>query len=286
MPSSCPTKSLIFDSVRLFTPPPFSLVSIAVVVRLGSGGVMLLAQRLLVDLTDARFRDLLHEQDLVRYAVFRDYALVSIDLHMGLDIFFGRRRAGLRVWDHKCERTLSPFLVLDADYRDFRYAAMLRDDILELERGNPLAAGFDDVLDTIGDLYIAVGTDVSDVVGVQISAGPQLLGCLEVVEIALGQPWSSRDDLARSLAVASHFLHVGIDDTEIDQRNGEPRPGPNFHLCVGIARQMVAFKMRHREDGACLRHAVSRIDVDTSVQSLQGEGLGQGGTTYHHGQSR
>src|SRR5262249_40088894 len=173
-PSSCPTKSLIFDSVRLFTPPPFSLVSIAVVVRLGIGDVMLLAQRLLVDLTDARFRDLLHAQVLVWYAVFRYYASVSIDLYVGLVIFYASRSAGLRVWDHKCERTLSPLLVLDADYRDFRYAAMLRDDILELERGNPLAAGFDDVLDAIGDLNIAVGTDVSDVVGVQISTGPQL----------------------------------------------------------------------------------------------------------------
>src|SRR5262245_65633550 len=111
---------------------------------------MLLAQRLLVDLTDARFRDRLHEEDLVRYAVFRDYALVGIGLHMGLDIFFGRRSAGLRVWDHKCERTLSPFLVLDADYRDFRYAAMLRDDMLEPEGGKPIADGLNDVLAAMG----------------------------------------------------------------------------------------------------------------------------------------
>src|SRR5262245_66355303 len=98
-------------------------MSIAAVVPLGSGGVILLAQRLLVDLTDARFRDLLHEKDLVRYAVFRDYALVGIDLHMCLDIFFGRRSAGLRVWHHKCERTLCQFLVLDPDYRYYRYAS-------------------------------------------------------------------------------------------------------------------------------------------------------------------
>jgi hypothetical protein len=43
---------------------------------------------------------------------------------------------------------------------------VLRDDVLKLKRRNPLAAGLDDVLDAIGDLNVAVGTDVSDVVGV------------------------------------------------------------------------------------------------------------------------
>src|SRR5262249_59817339 len=88
------------------TPLPFCLMAIAAVVRLGSGGVILLAQRLLVDLTDAGFRQLLHEKDLVRYAVFRDYALVGIAPHMN-----GRRAAQQRdelAPDFKAERPVGP----------------------------------------------------------------------------------------------------------------------------------------------------------------------------------
>src|SRR5262249_28766870 len=136
--------------------------------------------------------------------------------------------------------------------------------------------------DAIRDLNIAVRADVPNVVGVQVSAGPQLLRCLRIVEIPLGQPWSPRDDLARGLTVAGHLLHVGIDNAEIDQRKGEAGPGAEFNLFLAPTRKLVAFEMRHREDGARLRHAVSGVDVDTSFQRLQSEGLRQGGAAYHH----
>ena len=72
----------------------------------------------------------------------------------------------------------------------------MHDDVLELERGNPFASGLDDVLDTVGDPQIAVRRNHADVVGVQVAAGPQLLGGVGVVEVAVGQPGRADDDFA------------------------------------------------------------------------------------------
>src|SRR5262249_15289750 len=113
--------------------------------------------------------------DLVGNAEFGDHPLIGINFHMRLDVVFGCRRTCFRVGDDERQRPLAPFLVLDADHRDVGYAAVLRDDVFELERGDPFPAGLNDVLDAISDLNIAVGTDVPDVVGVQVSTGPQLL---------------------------------------------------------------------------------------------------------------
>src|SRR5215472_3824548 len=94
---------------------------------------ILLAQRLLVDLSNARFRDLLHEENFVGYPVFRDHAPIGMELHMRLNVVFVGLGACLRIADDNRQRPLSPFLVSDANHRDFGYAAVLRDDVLEFE---------------------------------------------------------------------------------------------------------------------------------------------------------
>jgi hypothetical protein len=52
---------------------------------------------------------------------------------MRLDIVFVGLGACLRIVDDERQRPLSPFLILDANHRDFGYAAVLRDDVLEFE---------------------------------------------------------------------------------------------------------------------------------------------------------
>ena len=94
------------------------------------------------------------------------------------------------------ERSFAPSVVFDADHRAFPHSGAMHDDVLELERGDPFASGLDDVLDAIGDPQIAVGRNHSDIIGVQITAGPQLLGGVGTVEVAVGQPGRPHDDFA------------------------------------------------------------------------------------------
>ena len=56
-----------------------------------------------------------------------------------------------------------------------------QDDVLDVERRHPFAAGLHHVLDAVGDLEIALGVDHADVAGVQPAAAPQLPGALGLV---------------------------------------------------------------------------------------------------------
>src|SRR5262249_49993371 len=98
------------------------------------GGIaVLLPQRLLVDLSDTRFGELIHKKNSVGYGEFRDHALVRVDLGMRLDLVFGRLSARLCVADDDRQWAFSPFLVLDADHGHFGDGLVLRNEVLKLE---------------------------------------------------------------------------------------------------------------------------------------------------------
>src|SRR5262249_5623502 len=113
---------------------------------------VLLTQRLLVELTNARFSEGFDEDDLLRHAKFRDGPLVAVGHYLGLERLFGHRRFHLRIAYDQRKRTFSPACILDADHRALLYPDRMRDDILKLKRGDPFATGFNDVLDAVGDL--------------------------------------------------------------------------------------------------------------------------------------
>ena len=80
-----------------------------------------------------------------------------------------------RPLDHERERPLTPFVVLDADDGRLCNARALRDQVLNLQRRDPLPAGLDHVLDSVGDVHAAVRVDHGDITGVQVAPGPELL---------------------------------------------------------------------------------------------------------------
>ena len=175
------------------------------------------ANGFLVDLADAGARQLLDESDLVGHRVARDVARLGRFRDGGLDLV-GRGRLPRLEDDHR-QRTLAPLVVLHPDHGDLADRRVLGDDVFELERGHPLAAGLDHVLQTVGHLQAAGRVDGPDVAGMEVAAGPQLVRCGRVVQVAHGQPRRADDDLAGALAVTGGVEEVAVDGVEIDQRH-------------------------------------------------------------------
>src|SRR5215813_5667181 len=115
---------------------------------------------------------------------------------MRLDVLLAERRIDLRIAHDECKRPLSPSRILDPDHGAFFRAGPLGNDVLELERGDPFAAGFDDVLYAVGDLQVAICTHDSNIVGVEITSRPKLLGSIGIFVVALRQPRRTRYDLS------------------------------------------------------------------------------------------
>src|SRR5215475_428289 len=130
----------------------------------------LLAQHFLVELADAGPGQRLHEHDLVRHRVARDHTLERVVLQGRLDLAVADRRALLA--HHDCERTFGPLRIRNADDGGFAHPRVLEDQVLDVERRDPFAAGLDDALEAVGDLQVSVGADDADVAGVQPSAEP------------------------------------------------------------------------------------------------------------------
>src|SRR5262249_58302252 len=130
----------------------------------------LLAQHFLVELADAGPGQRRHEHDLIRHRVARDHALARVILQARLDLAVADRGALLA--HHDRERAFGPFRIRNADDGGFAHPRVLEDEVLDVERRDPFAAGLDDVLETIRDLEVTVGADHADVAGVQPSAEP------------------------------------------------------------------------------------------------------------------
>ena len=130
-----------------------------------------------------------------------------------------------RLLDHERQRPLAPSIVLDADDGGLMHASALRDQVLDLQRRDPFAAGLDHVLEAVGDLNVAVRAYHRDVAGVQVASGPEFLRGFGIVEVALGEPGRAQHDLAGGLAVMRHVVHVGVDDAQVDQRRRPCPPG-------------------------------------------------------------
>ena len=86
---------------------------------------------------------------------------------------------------------------------------MLVDDVLDLDRGDVLAAGDDDVLGAVLELDIAVRVHDAEIAGMEPAAGEGFLRRLLVLEIALHDDIAAEHDLAERPAVGGRLLHRG-----------------------------------------------------------------------------
>src|SRR5699024_7861619 len=113
----------------------------------------------------------------------------------GDDVRLGRR-AALGEDDERLDR-LAPLLAGHADDGDLGDVRVGEDDVLDLDGGDVLPAGDDDVLPPVADRDVAVLADAAAVAGVEPAAGEDALVLVGEVEIALHDDVASGEHLTR-----------------------------------------------------------------------------------------
>src|SRR5690348_1956876 len=138
--------------------------------------------------------ELVAELDGGRGLVAGDLGLAVLD-----QLVLGQRRA--RGLDHERLDRLAPLLVGDADDGDLGDVGMGEDDVLDLDRGDVLAAGDDHVLFAVLDGQIAIGSDEAAVAGVEPAALQASRGLLGLLPVALEDHVGAGQDLALAVHV-------------------------------------------------------------------------------------
>src|SRR5690349_5633358 len=103
-----------------------------------------LAQLRLPELARRRARNLLEEFEALRQLPFRELLR-----EMGTQLIRGRRLSGSK--HHASKRPLAPALVRYCDHRGLRNGRVTHEIVLHVDRADPLAAGFDQVLGAVDD---------------------------------------------------------------------------------------------------------------------------------------
>ncbi|MCY1506165.1 hypothetical protein D9M68_404040 [compost metagenome] len=106
-------------------------------------------------------------------------------------------------------RRLAPALVRARHHRRFEHRRMAVQHALDLDGGDVLAAGDDDVLQPVADFHVAVRMPHRQVAGVEPAAGEGFLGGAGVLQVALHHRVATHEDLADGLAVARHRFEAG-----------------------------------------------------------------------------
>ena len=139
---------------------------------------------------------------------------------------------------------LAPFVVGPRDDRGELHGGVLEQRVLDLDRGDVLAAGNDDVLRAVAQLDVAVGMFDAEIAGMKPAAREGLVGRGFVLQIALHHDIAAEHHLAHRLAVGGHAFHrLRVDDVERLERV--------------IAHALARFQLR-------LRRAVERVPFRSS----------------------
>src|SRR5581483_10615658 len=216
----------------------------------------------------------LDDDHLVGDAVLGDHALFDV----AGDVPAHRLRidARLRLGHEQRHRPLAPLRAGRADHGGFADAGELRDDVLQVELGNPLATGLDHVLDAVGDVQDAPLVEAADVAGMQRAAAPQLLRALRVAEVALGQPGRAEHHFADALAVARQRLHVLVHRAHVVQHHRLAGAAAQRRLGLQVGLQLLAGEVVDDLQRPGLGHAVAGVDVDAALQRRPRQALGHG----------
>ena len=131
------------------------------------------------------------------------------------------------------QRALGPLRVGDGDDGRLEDVGMGHDGVLELDRGDPLAAGLDDVLGAVRDRHVALAVERADVAGAQ-PAVVELRRVLVLV-VRAGDPRATDLELADRLAVVGQHRAVLGDDAHLDA--ADDPAGLDLVVHVVVARR-------------------------------------------------
>ena len=175
------------------------------------------ADRLLVDLARRAERDGVDEHYIVGHPPFGDLAI-----QIAANIVGARLRARLELAEQ--DRPFVPFGMRDADDRGDGNRGMAGRDILYLDRADPFAARFDDILRAVGNLHIAFAVDRADVAGIEKAFIVEHIAAL-ATEIAARdrrpldhQPPRRLAIVRQPVAGAVSYTHLDVYKRQIESR--------------------------------------------------------------------
>src|SRR6266511_5261863 len=207
----------------------------------------LLAQRGLAELADRRLRDLRHELDAIGQPPLRE---------LRRDELAQLLRRGARAFPqhYRGQRPLRPLLVRDRDHRGLRDGWVRHQRILELDRGDPLAAGLDHVLRAVLDHHEAARVHRDDVARPEPAVVGPAVRLLGRVVVGGRDPWAADLELAHRLTVPRSKAAFEVPHAQLDERERDAlhRDVVEPRLVVGLGE--LTRKHRDRRNGRRLRH--------------------------------
>jgi hypothetical protein len=111
-------------------------------------------------------------------------------------------------------RSLAPEVVGHRDHGAFQHRRMGDDRLLDLDAGDVLAAGVDDVLPAVAQLDVTVRMPDGEVAGVEPAAVEDLARGRLVLEVAAHHVVAPHDDLAHRPAVLRNVVHLVVDNAD------------------------------------------------------------------------
>ena len=167
--------------------------------------------------------------------------------------------------DHQRDGPLVPFRVGLGHHRGLGDVGQGDDVVFQVNRGDPLAAGFDQVLGTVGDQQILVRVDLGDIAGDE-PAIVELVR-LRIVVVLRGDPRPADAKLAHGLAVVGQGVPVLVEDFHFQPRHQQPGLGDVLELLVFAQAQvgMLAHLARQGAERVRLGHAPALDHLDLVV---------------------
>ncbi len=195
----------------------------------------------------------------------------------GHDLGLGRRLAGLQL--DEGARRLAPFLVGPCDDGGGLDRRVLVERVLDLDRGDVLAAGDDDILGAVLELDVAVRMAHAEIAGVEPAAGEGGLRGLRVLEVALHHDIAAHHDLAERGAVARDGLHrFGIEHVEpFERRVAHALPRLQHGLLGGGQGVPVAVPVVDHGGAVALGEPVEMRHLEAGLLHAGEHGLGRRG---------
>ena len=203
----------------------------------------------LVELPDGGLGDVVDERPVIGAFPRLDEPVEPVPQRAG-----GRGGAGLETHQH--EGPVSPALVGHADDGDLRDPVVAQHRVLELDGGDQLAAGGDDVVDPVDHVEVAPRRDGAHVAGAEPSVD-EPVGRL-VPEVSGGDPRSADLEFAGGPPVV-RLDSVAVYEARLDA-GGEPALAE--HLCASVGGRRVRVRAGERGDRAGFGEAVSLHDRD------------------------
>ena len=141
-------------------------------------------------------------------------------------------------------------------------------DVFKLDRADPFAAGFDNVLGSVADRHIAVAVQRRHIAGCEPAILQKVL--ILHLEIAVQHPVTAHHQIALGLAVMGQIIAVIVDDLQLDPKGRAPLVFAQAVLLLDGQVAMLGQGKIGRAKRAHLAHApgVDSIDAISFPEGL------------------